>query len=277
VLLSHSSANLLRSCQQKFYFYKKDIPRDADYEESMEALDVGSSFHYVLEHCGYEASNISTHLKEAKKMFNLNPHNIALVHAMVLYYIKFHKKTKMITVALEKGIQNDFIIGYIDVIEKDIDGNWYIVDLKTTSYVNEFLKVKIQRDPQLLIYASFAKELAKYFDLDIKKFQGCHYRAVFKPKYVQGRNEKYGDYVKRLMKTVKLTQIFVPYNEKIIAETLAEHKRLEQLGNQIVEDKITPAKNFAACFDFYKPCQYISKCYGKTYTDMEGMVSQDVY
>lgn len=202
----------------------------------------------------------------AAKEFKLGK-NVGMVHAMALAYLKFYKTLYHIPVAIEKGIESEFIVGYIDAIEKDVEGNWYIVDLKTSAYITDYLKVRVQRDPQLLIYSHFAKSLASFFGLSMKKFKGCHYRVVSKPKYVQSKQEAYPDFVRRLMASVKIEQIFIPYNPDIIADTISEHKRLEELGTALVADKVKPAKNFNACFDYYKPCQWLSKCYGKEYTD----------
>ena len=269
--LSHSSANLLQTCTQKFYYYKTGVKPDKDSEEDMTALNIGSAVHYLLEKAldnhKYNPKKVKDNLKFVKKEYNLGL-NWPLVYAMVLKYISYHKKLKVNLIALELPVQNNNIIGYIDVIEGN-DHGWSIVDLKTTSYISiPDLIVKTRMDPQLHIYASFIEDLATGLELDIKRFQGCHYRVISKPKLSQRVSETNSEYVRRLLPNIRVEDIFVEHSPKMIAEVLEKHFRLKRLGEDILSGKIQPMKNTTSCFNYFKPCPYISQCLGgKTYTE----------
>ena len=140
--LSHSSAQLLRSCERRYWHYKVNQTEvDPDYNKDLQSFAVGKVFHQVLEDHNHEKPDaIVNKITEACQQHNCDEDSIAMIHSMLLRYYEDHKKSKLEVVKCEYQIDAEETIGSIDVIMKNPkNGDWWIVDLKT--YKSMYIKM----------------------------------------------------------------------------------------------------------------------------------------
>lgn len=271
--LSHSTAKTMLLCEEKFVHYKvRNAPRDKDYEKST-ALSLGSAVHWILEKSlgDYPADIIGDlDLCESDPDIMLPNSERYLAHAMVLKLVRLNKKCGHRFVAVEPSIDNSWFTGKIDMILEGEDGKWWIGDYKCLkSFRPDMDGRMLFRDPQLNIYASRAKDIAKLLDLDPEKFGGTRYRVCTKSSAKRQPKESEVDIVLRLVNAVKAYDIEVPVesmNPKF-AETL--HKKLYKRSMDLRKDPSKAVKNYNSCMNFFKPCEYWSQCHGALYSEMQ--------
>lgn len=271
--LSYSSANLLRNCEKKYEYYKiKEIPKDSDSNRDNSHFDIGTSFHYILEESMHKKpSNIGQLLEHCVQVIGLKESDAGLVHAMVLQYLRLRAKSDFEAVAVEYKIQNDFILGFVDLIEARPNGDWYISDLKTAATFYESKISELSKDRQLNLYASFKDEIAEVFNLDPEKFKGVRYLVTTKSKAKQRAKESYEEYVMRIVegKNVKSFAITIPHELMDIEGTLKEHRELFQKSLNLRNGQAEASRNFTYCQAYFRPCEYFSQCHGMTYSEFQ--------
>lgn len=267
--LSYSSAALLKNCSQKYYWYKvKQVARDADSDQDTTALDVGSAFHYVLEHSGHTDKDIGKHLTVACKEYNCEDQK-ALINAMVLKYLKAHKKSGLSVVQCEFEISDEVFLGYVDVVLSDEQGFWWIADLKTASRFSDITAAALHNNVQLNLYAHYSAEIAKHLKLDPDKFQGTRYRVTTKSKLKRKVTESHVDLVRRIYHAIESYDVAVPVALMNPQETFDNHMRLYHQALKLKSGEIKPSKNLSYCDSFFKPCEYFSQCHGYTFSELK--------
>lgn len=270
VQLSYSSANLLKNCSQKYYWYKvKQVERDPDSEDNQDAFNVGKAFHHVLEMNMHTNERLTELLDEAVETFEVPEHK-PMLHAMLMRYLQVHMKSNLKAVHCELGLQNPEFIGYIDVILADDEGNWWICDLKTARRFAETTLARLKLDVQLNLYTSFAEIIAEQLELDVHKFQGCRYRVTTKSSIKRRKTESYKDFVIRCAESIKSYDVIIPIEEMAPAMTMFEHEQLQKHALALHRGEAEPKKNMSYCDSFFRPCEYFSQCYGKTFTELKG-------
>lgn len=269
--LSYSSANLLRNCERKYYFYKvKGIEKDNDANRDTSHFNLGTSFHWILENSMHKKpDSISKDLEYSVQNLGLKEEDTGLLHAMILQYLRLRKQGDFEAVACEYKIDAATTLGYVDLIEKRPNGEWTISDLKTAATFYESKIAELSKDRQLNLYGSYYREIAEAYDLDPEKFLGCRYLVTTKSKAKQQAKESYNDYVMRLVekKSVKSFAIFIPKALMDFEGTRAEHEALYERSMQLRENKADPSQNFTYCQAFFRPCDYFSQCHGLTYSE----------
>lgn len=283
--LSHSSANLMRGCEQRFFHHKGLTPKDSDYVEDMSSLILGKVVHYVLEMGGHQrikTKDVYKHIMFycAEHKVKYSELDVPLIVAMVLKYFKFIEKnfSDYELVVAEKEIKTPTFLGYIDAIFKNSKtGEWFICDLKTARLMaasREKYKATLANDYQLNLYSYYAKDVGSHWNLDPEKFKGAWYRVVSKPRLKrrnEGRErpEEDTDYIKRLYKKVECLNYFVPLDLLNPDEFKTNHDELHKRGFDILNKKVEPKKNFKNCMDFFRPCPWWSKCHGDNYSNLK--------
>lgn len=288
VRLSYSSLGTLQTCEQKFAHYKiYKTPNDPDYEES-DALAIGKAFHQVLEKTNHKAVH-NKDVDEALMDHNVPKINKNIIIAMAMKAVEINKASGLEVIMCEFEISHMDYVGYIDFIavegsrklsESLFDKYWWMGDLKSAGNYDAKLIPRLPLDLQLNLYAYFVPEIARALGLDTAKFRGFKYRQVTKSKATQADNESDAEFIKRLITPAKdrynpsgpwkapvevrdFTIPFFTMKPKmawdIIQENLIRARELQQ-GE-------APKRNFKACMDFFKPCQYFSQCHGTTHTD----------
>jgi hypothetical protein len=270
--LSYSSATLLRGCEQKYFHYKvakTDI--DSDQSKDTKAFDIGKAFHYILEESKHEKpEKIGPYLEKIAKDYDLDENEVALVHAMVLKYLRLRSRQNLRFIAAEYAIEDEEVIGFIDLIEEDTEtGLWYISDLKTAKTFYPTTLARLPMDRQLNLYASFYKQIAKKFKLKMKNFGGCRYKVTTKSSAKMRKSESYADFVMRLVDSyIKTYDVIIPKDKLHINEVVEEfnqnYKRSLELRNGEA-----PSKNFGYCESYFKPCEYWSQCHGSLFSEIK--------
>lgn len=270
--LSYSSGQLLKNCTQKYFNYKvAGVPKDPDAEENYDAFNIGKAFHWVLESNMHTNTNLVSLLKHAVEEFKVQD-KMALIHAMLLKYLKLHEQSGLACVYAELEVSDTTYLGFVDAILMDDVGYWWIADLKTAAKFNNLTRNKLATDPQLNLYAKYAREIAlalkgKGIELDPDKFKGVRYRATTKASLKQRKDESYKDYVIRLYTSINSYDAVIEKEFLHIEETWEEHKRLHQLSLDLRYGNVQPTKNFSNCDSYFRPCEYWSVCHGCNYTD----------
>lgn len=267
--LSYSSASTLLGCESRWYNYKVlETKHDSDYVDNKQSFAIGKSFHHILEKTLHERPKLMSKLLDyCVQEEGLEEKNKAMVHAMVLKYCRLHKKSGLEVVSVEDEIGDDKVIGFVDAVMKDKKGNWWIVDLKTTAWLNKFLAGTLGLDRQLNLYAIYRKQIADTYGLDLKLFQGFRYRTTTKPKTAQ-RGMSYTEYVKHMLDyTVKSYDFVVPFNEGVSKEIFRQHIDLFNRTKQLRKSG-KPKRNLDHCTSYFSTCPYWSQCYGKTFTEL---------
>ena len=269
--LSHSSANLLRGCEQKYVFYKvKGIDKDEDFDDNQEHFNVGKAVHFILEE--------SLHVWDKEKFFELVDlaashfdceHRKELIAAMAFKGLQIHKKEKLHTVHCEFKIQTEHTLGYVDLIACDDDKNWWIIDLKTSKKLSELTISKLKNDYQLNLYAAHIKLIAKGLGLDPKKFMGCRYRVITKSTAKMSAKEGIEGYMKRVLAKnwIKGYEIIIPKEDMNPDEVLKSHRELWRRAKKLHEGSKAKC-DYAHCSSFFRACEYYSQCHGDTYTNL---------
>lgn len=269
--LSHSSKNELDTCPRKFIHRKvlKTEP-DPDYEDNTKALSVGKAFHETLEACNHEKGLYEPHmLEEACENNGLKDvANRGLVLGMVQKYFILHQKSGLKVKACEIAVTDDYILGYVDAIMTDDQGNWWVVDLKTAGKLANSLLARLKNDPQLNLYSYFAPQIAEGLGLDLKKFSGIRYRVTLKTTIRAHVGELLLSYARRVFDKIESFDIGIPKEHlkpenayRIMRGAIIRAERYAQADI----DKVP--QNFSNCEQYFKPCQFWSQCYGQNYSD----------
>lgn len=261
--LSVSSQKLLNSCETRYAHYKVyKTPNDADYTPG-DFLGFGSAFHQVLELTKHTAWNEILLLK-AVNDHNVDHSELPLLRVMLDKYVQSHKKSGLEVVYCELGIETHMSILFIDAIAIDKKrGGWWIVDLKTAGRHDENLLAQLPRDMQMNLYAHYADQV----ELAVPEvagltFLGCRYRQVTKSKASTPKGLESG---------VKVYDIEIPVE---VMDVEANFKAFEEAQVRAVElhQGEAPKKNYGACFNYFSPCPYFSKCHGTLFTEGKGRV-----
>lgn len=275
--LSHSSAQLLAKCEQKYVHHKVlGTKADSDYVDG-DHFAIGKAVHQVLELGKHEKPDDLVGMVEAcytDPEIELDPQYKCLVMALCLKYYRLQSLKPMKLIRAEYEIKTPSVIGYIDAIMKDEHGKWWIVDIKTWGRAPRDEQIEmLRKDPQLMLYASFYKELARSLKLVMKDFGGCRLRAITKSKVQRLVDETESAFIMRLLDggkgakgrrtyPIEAYDIEVPF----VKEDLDERQRLHEdswvKAVQLQEGR-APKKNYASCFDYFSVCKFYSKCHGQ--------------
>lgn len=269
--LSYSSSKTYLACPHKFYLEKiVKAPVDPDVTDDKEALRFGSAFHKVLELTHHD------HTKFTMDIFNkccaeetLDEGLKYRVYASLTAYYQLHRASKLTVVGMELvvGIAEEFI-GYVDAVMADANGNWWIVDLKTASQVSETMFARLERDPQLNLYAYFRGQLAEALGLNPAQFAGARYRPTAKSKHKLQPNEDMKAFAKRA--ALASYDVEIPFSAMRPEEAWEEIKKAATAIDSLTK---TPIRNRDECFAYFSPCPYWSHCHDGTYTDCQKRVT----
>jgi RecB family exonuclease len=273
--LSNSGVNTLQTCERKFVLkYIARVPVDPDHI-SPDYFAVGNVFHKTLELTKHEWKLFNMEMyKSIVKSYNLDiVEDGAKIASMLRAYWRLHARESLEVVACEVKFDNGATNGIVDVIMRDNEHNvWWIVDLKTTGTVDANLPARIKRDPQLNLYAAFRTELAHKYNLDVERFAGIRYREAYKPRIKAKVGETFEQYTMRCEDTASVREIVVTVDELDSNTAFAEFTQLAQrayeLHGQFAATKSLCGRcNLNACFNYARPCEYFSWCYGDTFSE----------
>jgi len=264
--LSYSGSTTLLSCEQKFVYSRvQHLPEDPDAGDSY-ALKFGSAFHWVCEQTLHvRTPQVPELTQQAVRQYDLEPRDYLKLAACLTRYFWLHAASGLVVIACEIEIRDPgFYLGYVDAIMVAHDGGWWICDLKTSSQPSMTTFRKLQRDPQLNLYASYVDKICAILNLDPKKFQGCIYRTTVKPKATPKIGETVREYIERASVTsysiyVRKTELHVPHIRDTFGRLFARAAELQKGAE--------PIRNYGACGDWNRPCEYWSRCHGELFSE----------
>lgn len=274
--LSYSSFSTFMSCKRKFAYYKIfNYARDLDNEDDALNLRVGKAFHLLLEKSRHLQDPLN--LEEVSEVcfdYELDEDMEAMVLAMLRSYRTLRAKTTLTPFAYEVEVNTPDFRGFIDVVYTDVDGGWWIGDMKTGASYSIFLNASLNLNWQLNLYAQHKEEVAALVGLDVKKFKGCVYTLVVKSRIKRKPNEDFDSYADRMTKSIVTYEIPIPKDELDPKEIWTQFKTALVQARSLAKmsDKLclkTASPNYNACSSYYKPCEYWSRCYGKNYTELK--------
>lgn len=273
--LSYSSMNEILGCEQKYALRKVlQVEPDEDYSQETDALDVGTVFHSCLEHCQHDLNGFQypTLVKLIREFDNLDVSvHGPLLWAMLRRYKLLHEDSglKPVDIELELLSPKEYR-GFVDAVMEDDKGLW-ITDLKTASFISRFLNSRLISDRQLNLYAYYYEKLVKHS----KPLLGCRYRVVTKSKLKQKKTESFKEFSNRIFAGINAYEYIIPIekmNPEVAANTL---KKVRTRQKQLHKNSV-PIKNFNHCESYFRPCEFWSRCHGKTFTSDFG-VQEKVY
>ena len=283
--VTYSALKMFKNCQRK---YKNRYIREIvamGYDD--EKLFLGSLIHNCLE-IWYKTNS-------RKKVLEIIPPENLLARAMIVSYIKKYATEPFEVVAVEKEFSVDIInpetnrqsksftlAGKVDAIVKMENGQYYILEHKTASSINNTYLDALWTDFQIIIYSLF---------LGVK-ITGVVYNIIGKAKLKQAEGETEEEYqerrsklmaknksfrtsakrkmpesdqayFKRLLKKYKEDNMF-HREEIIISKPLLEDLKFElwDLTQALLDAKNKDRyyKNGDFCFNYNSACQYYELC-----------------
>lgn len=281
--MSKSSFDLLNCCEAKFVF-ERGLGIEPDAVDNT-SLVFGSALHHVMEltkGMTTRLDNLDSIINEAVKLHAVPEPWIGAIHVLVGMYPIFMadaRKEGIKTIACEVKIgDGEDDIGYVDAIEMDPTGAWVIVDYKTTSkgYLKEVEKsATMHRNLQLNFYAANAETIVKEvkkstgIELDVAKFAGVSLRFGMKPskKYLMDVGETIEAYTYRASKYMEWSDIFMPATELDPESAMEELRKGQERAIDLAEGRVVPRRSRERCFDYNRPCEFFSQCYGKRFDE----------
>lgn len=267
--LSPSSLTLFQSCARKYYLSKiVKTPIDKDASRDSDATNIGKAFHKVLEDTKHEVEGLKyVKIQETVKSFDLDDSYSPMIFAMLKKYSVVHRKSGLKAIACEIEIETVSFYGFIDVILQDSHGGWWIGDMKTASSYTPNLIPTLPSHPQLNLYAKHVNYISQLLGIDEGKYLGCRYLLTTKSKLVPKKDETLQNYINRLTGAIKSIDFIVSkelMNPELIVAT--HDKVFNALQEMPYNDEYLP--NYGSCLDYHRPCEYWSKCHGKTFSEM---------
>jgi hypothetical protein len=273
--LSNSSANVFNSCERKGYFqYIEKRKPDSDWVKPG-YFAFGIAYHAVLEKCQHNSKNYSPLILEmiCKKENLYFPSDGAKLASCINAYWAMINDSIYKPYTFEKWFENDLARGKIDLICTTDEG-WLICDTKTNGMaLSPTKKMELINDSQMNLYGAFHDIIGKSCNLDPKKWIGCLYREVEKPRSIYKAGESYDEFYSRIAEKgiPKTREIFISRDEmkwdNAYNNFLLTVKRAREIQKSFIDgNPIETRQDFSQCKKFGTPCEFWSQCYNCLYT-----------
>lgn len=285
--VSYSGASTLQECERKYCFkYLMKIEKDTDFV-SPDYFAVGNAFHKVLELTKHDYRKFpEIDFKGILKSYKLDVHEDGgRIAAMLRKYWILHMGIPLDVIDCELKFEGTYTNGIIDAVMVErggstesglsgVKGAWWIVDLKTAGKMDSALPSRLQNDPQLNLYAAFRSVVSDKHNLDPNLFAGVRYREAIKPGQHVKAGESFEDWTRRCESGAQVREIVIPASRMDLKRSYDEFSKniakAHELQSEFYSTKALVGKcNFKACLSYSKPCEYYSKCYGRTYTESQ--------
>lgn len=253
-MYSHSRINTFKQCAKLYQYKYVDLLQPLEFDSKN--LSMGKAFHTGIE---FADVNKAIEFIDNDSYFMSQDGEIdkAICIAMVDVFIKKFPECKtwkheehLIGTIIDK---DDFQV-IIDGVEEH-DNGLYLIELKTTSALNDAYLKKLDFNDQILRYWYIAQQYYK------KQILGVKYYIVQKPKLRQKMNESVTQFIERLEERLN-------EDDSIVSLVL---DRTQDQVNECIEDTKHDiltlqnctrfTKNLAGC-SLYGACPYIELCRG---------------
>ena len=269
--LSPSSLALFSGCARKYFLRKiAKVPVDPDATEDQKPFQVGKAFHQVLEDTKHNLSGLTYSMVELIAAKYGVTDDTPMLFAMLSGYKKTHEKSGLKAIACEVVIETPKFYGIVDVVLDDGQGGFWIGDMKTSGKFFPLTVLTLPNHPQLSLYASHVDVLANTLGLDPKDYKGCRYRMTLKAELVQKKGEELSTYIARLAERTKTYDYIIPKEMMNPAAILSVHDAaISHMTTKTEEKDYVP--NYGNCTSYFRPCDYWSRCHGRTKTEMQSL------
>jgi len=277
--LSNSGMNRYAACPMKAYLYSTKAEIDSDSDPDTLPLQIGKTFHDVLEKTLHDRSKFKMSILSKAAEENgpdLELRDIDLIYVYLMGYYELHEKSGLRVVKVELKIETEDFLGYLDVILVDPQGFWYIADMKVLATVSPQLVAALHRDQQLNLYASKIGQILHALpELKFGHFAGVMYRVVQKSKANRKETETLEEFDNRLRvkmgsRKVKFYQLLVKPEGLDVKYFKSLHKHYYKRASEMMLTKPeNPLRNYKSCYDYFRPCEYWSRCHSKNFTECQ--------
>jgi len=275
IVLSCSSAGMLQTCERKFVHRYILKTRDDPDWITPGYFKFGRAFHEVLDvfNHDYRKFDRQIFLDICKKKHLLSTDDAAKLAACLRSYFATFPPTRFEIIGKEVKFKSKLLMGVIDLVLREVEGErWWLADTKTTGIKfepREIVKAKLVNDPQIGVYTAFATEIAGYCGANPEHFQGFLYRQIEKPRIRMKPDETFDDFNRRCgeppAREIRIDRDEIKHHEAY-DNFLKLSERVWALQQRIEEENSIDCstQNMKSCVEFGTPCQYFSRCYGKT-------------
>jgi hypothetical protein len=188
-----------------------------------------------------------------------------MIFAMLGKYKQTHLKSGLESLADEIELSTTRFLGYVDSVMVDKEGGWWIVDMKTAASFSQIIVPTLAHHPQLVLYSHHKSLIAAKLGLKLEDFRGCRYRLTTKTKLQHKDGEPISGYVKRCSLAIKSLDFIIPAamvsDDGIIT---AHQMAVEHISRTQIRHSY--ACNYDSCTQWYRPCEYFSRCHGKEFS-----------
>ena len=269
--LSPSSFQEFSSCQRKWFLRKvAKVPIDTDASEDYAAFNIGKAFHKCLEDTKHDLTGLTySQVKLTSLDFGIEcDDDVAMIYAMLSKYKQLHAKVPLEVVGCEVIIDVPEFYGITDVVMYEDGVGLWIVDIKTAATFQSSLLNTLTSHPQLALYARYFDVVAHAVGMKAIPFAGVRLRTTTKSKLTRKEGESTTDFIARMAKGIKSSDIAVPAELLNIAAISEQHQLVySKISDAKVEDEKKFAPNYGNCMSYFRPCNYYSRCHGKNYTN----------
>lgn len=254
----NSYLSIFKRCRRKFYF--RHVRRLVGKDRSP-ALDIGTLCHtalQVLPHAGLDKALLAMELQWKEEMeedWEDNCQVLDLAVVLIKGYAQEYSNDPFTSIMDEFefsfNISPYVYTGKIDRIVRGPDGNFYVMEHKTSGEVPSVHLRRFFNDPQITGYYIGAQQALK--NLGGAKLAGVIVDGLYKP-----RAKKDGSYPPITEKNF-VREVFtrsVEQVEEFLSNTEEVFKQISQAAGSIE----AYYKCEGACFDFFRPCEYLDLC-----------------
>jgi CRISPR/Cas system-associated exonuclease Cas4 (RecB family) len=259
---SHSMRQMFLVCPRKVYFtYCAGIQRKDRFSE---ALIIGRTFHNCLElirnkkEFGETMEGVLDLLKKSKDPVL----NSIKIEAYILGYFKIYDDMKR-NVKTEVPVSWENNVGIIDCLVEDGEGEWVMVEDKTTSLFDPNIEYFLNMNDQIATYTYLAEKNGY-------KIKAILYRELQKSTHKLNKGETLEDFKKRMYGcyvdtneryrqfVVNPSSFNLERHEFLIAQTNYDIAEFVEESIENVFDFIP--KNVTACLGKYGACDFLEIC-----------------
>lgn len=256
VKMSALGVNMYLYCQRKYWHNRiGKTDHDVDFQQPSH-LDFGLAYAECHRLFGESPKTMtSAEIIRVCEEHGLDINKAAQLMAVLRKHYATFEVGKVI--ARDQWLEHNVLVGKISKLVV-IEGKTWIVEDESVYDTNMALRDTLKLDTQLCLYAACQEQ----FSAD-----GIIYRTVTKPKQRRKKEESWQDYTQRC--ECDALEVRFSFDEIDVKGCLdrIEGIRKEIEGKESQELFVLDTKN---CLQFQSPCQYYSRCHGKTYTEAQG-------
>lgn len=268
--LSPSSFGEFSACSRKWFLRKvAKAAIDPDASEDYTAFDLGKAFHKCLEDTKHDLAGF-THsqcVTVCAQFGVVDADDVAMIYAMLSRYKELHAVENLKVIACEVVIDTPDFYGITDAVMQDSEGLLWIIDIKTAATFQSSAISTAASHPQLNLYAKHFDQVAYSVGMKDAPFGGIRLRTTTKSKLIRKATETMPDYIARMAKGIKSSDIAVPKSSLNIEQIAAQHAAVfARTSVAKIEDIENFPPNYGNCMSYFRPCNYFSQCNRHTFT-----------